>query len=54
MSGDVGEVENSITSSLDMLIKEPYHDYIVFYNIDCYQLEVKLFSPFWYCRLWAG
>ena len=26
--------------------KEPYHDYIVFYNIDCYQLEVNSFHRF--------
>ena len=35
MSGDVGEIENSITGSLEMLIKNPI---LIIWSIDLHQL----------------
>lgn len=45
MSGDV-ERWKTHYQFIGHVDKEPYHDYIVFYNIDCYQLEVNSFHRF--------
>lgn len=44
MSGDVGEVENSITSSLDMLIKNPILIFIYFATLLATSWELTLFT----------
>ncbi len=46
ISGDVGEAENSITSSLDMLMKSSYYDYSVFCDTGHHQLAVDFL---YYC-----
>ena len=38
MSGDVSEIENSITSSLDMLAEKPHPDYFLFHHLAYHQL----------------
>ena len=44
MSGDVGEIENSITSSLDMLIKNPILIIIYFATLIFISWELTLFT----------
>lgn len=46
MSGDVGEVENSITSSLDMLIKNPILIVMYFGTLLATSWQLTLFT-FW-------
>ena len=44
MSGDVGEVENSITSSLDMLIKSPIMIILYFITLIATSWKLTLFT----------
>ena len=44
MSGDVGEVENSITSSLDMLMKSPILIIIYFVTLVTVSWQLTLFT----------
>ena len=42
MSGDVGEIENSITSSLDLLLKNPILILLLFLDTYYHQLAADL------------
>ena len=53
MSGDVGEIENSITSSLDMLLKNPILILLYFSTLIVTSWQLTLLLS-WYCRVWAG